>query len=250
MNTLEQSTTNVTAPSTTPAIGNTVSFHFNCDLHGDDVFTGTIIDAKESKVFKSMMYRVQPQADDRLAILDPVWVKPAQIEGVVSDDPVYDQMPALKAIDAAYQSWEIAYLAGRFEEAGRLSAIHDQLFDAHMARLFPKFRKSTNAPTSSDSGPAIASASSQVTSIDNAPETQQTPLSPVLGASDVHPLALRQPGSYAYDIDWDARAQARRQQHAAAKARVEAKSGVYQRASNETPKMHDADYISQICKNA
>jgi hypothetical protein len=51
---------------------------------------------------------------------------------------LYDQLPALRQIEAAFLAWETAYLAGRYEEAGRLSAEHDRLFDTHVARLFRK----------------------------------------------------------------------------------------------------------------
>jgi hypothetical protein len=133
---------------TTPVIGDTVRYHNNTDNTVKQYFSGTIIDAKKSIILNSIMYRVQPDADDRLAYLGAVWIMPYQLEGQAHLDHVYDQLPALREIEKAYLAWEAAFLAGRFEEAARLDMIHRKLEDEHNERLYgPRFGHAIKAPT-------------------------------------------------------------------------------------------------------
>src|SRR5687768_10359117 len=57
---------------TTPVIGDSVRYHNNTDFTVKQYFSGTIIDMKQSIILNSIMYRVQPDADDRLAYLGAV----------------------------------------------------------------------------------------------------------------------------------------------------------------------------------
>lgn len=124
-------------PSADYTAGDTIRYHHMVDpRYKHWIFTGEVLQVSKSTYLGNRMYYVRPQADDRLADLSPKWIMPHEIEG--GHDPIYDQLPVLRQIEAAFAAWEQAYLAGRFEEAGKLSAIHDRLFDQHMARLFAK----------------------------------------------------------------------------------------------------------------
>lgn len=141
-------------PAQEPAIGDSVRYTYNTDNTVKKVFSGEIVDIKHSTVLNSIMYRVQPDADERLAYLGAVWIMPYQLEGQAHLDPVCDQLATLRKIEAAYLKWEAAYLAGRFEEAAKLDMIHRKLEDEHRERLYgPRRPCPKNAPQSPQNGP-------------------------------------------------------------------------------------------------
>lgn len=208
---------------TQPAIGDTVRYYNNTEFTVKQYFSGTIIDMKHSIILNSIMYRVQPDADDRLAYLGAVWVMPYQLEGQEALDPVYDQLPALREIEAAYVAWETAYLAGRYEEAARLDMIHRKLEDAHHERLYgPRLPSPKNSPQTPHKPipAAVDEVQAFASNLDQkSPEIASEPFAP-LNAKNDHPLALIEPGSVAAKTDWDALKAKRTSQFAEAYLRI------------------------------
>ena len=252
MNTIESIPTTNPSPSITRyGLNDTVSFRFNCDLHGEDIFVGTIIDIKDSKIL-GLMYRIQPNADERLAILDPVWLKAEQIDGEAVNVR-YDEQAAVTAVNAAYLAWEKAYLNPDMDrqEVARLNMVHQKLADAHHARMFPGVKNPARIATFEErmARRFYEPKPEWATPFDAVPEVSVSEAKREWD-ENVHPLRQTQPGAATYGTDWNAVKAKRDQQYADTKARIEAENGAYQHQSKQPIQMHDATYLSSIFKTA
>lgn len=191
--------------------------------------TGTVVSVFYDYDFPAMTrykYEVRMDGNRHTAIyysreLKAVVSAPAA--PVPCDAPVADQLTRLRRIEDAFQAWETAYFAGRYEEAGRLSAIHDRLLDEHMAMLFGK---GAHCPKNAPQTPhkPIPAAVEEVQAFSGAldqksPEIASEPFAPLNGKND-HPLALIEPGSVAAKTDWDALKVKRDSQFAEAYLRI------------------------------
>jgi hypothetical protein len=236
-------------------VGQTVSFrYFRAAEFKDELYEGVIIDVKLD-FLSGYMYRIDPKPIARFD-LTPRWVAASYIKAVITEAHV-DQLDTVTAINDKAMEWLTADLAGRKAEAARLSQECDAMTDAHFKKMFPNLTDKqraflTGIPASQTRQEGVSSPlpADKVTASIEAQSAAPVAMESK-SVESVHPLARTVPGTAAHALSDAAALKAKRdQQHTEAKARVEARNGVYQHKPMTAQTMHSDAYMAQVLKAA